>query len=753
MHTGRPLPFLLAITIAFFTPGAIGASTVSIPEQADSAGVSEAKSLQSLQQLIRSGQLARAQAILDDRFKNRLKDQLTNRTDDQINRPYQQTDVPWLLARAEVHGLSNDPIAQLAAYDAVLALDSTQPTARRERAFALLKLGAPLLAQQYAEGSPELFTPEELLDFRQYGVGRRIRWGSIEIRDGIGPGRFAATDVALAESRSLQSRLAGAGQTTLAVTQRADFDRLVALLDRVRMPEAIELYEDLQQRGIRLPAYALAAAAGAYLHQRHPEMARDLYLQALQLTREAGGYPNPDWQFALFDAYVEANDPVAARRLIDDLVRDTPPVINQGLKGVELDNEVYTQARVAAARQRLFSDELRQSQSMVDALVASAPFNLDSRLVQADLLAARDQPRLARQAYDAILVDDPANMHAAVGVVETALTLNDLQRAQDYLGVLAESYPESPAVHRAQRTLHAHLRPVLLLNARRGRSSSGQGIRGTSDYSVESSLYSSPVQGSYAATGWRAFAHTFHAAAKFDVDAFDRTRIGLGGEYRADQFNAALLLSQDQLTFSDPGVRVDVSWFPNDIWGISLAADSNSNAIPLEASEAGVEAREVRSAVRYARNESASFEAGLTFLRFSDGNHRTAVNTEWRQRWFSGPEWKLSTRLGAFASANSRLDVVYFNPDQDLSLEVALISEWTPWRRYERAFTHRLELGASHYWQQGFQARLGTAARYEHEWQIDHSRLVQYGIDYTRQAFDGEMDTSWSLFLNLIWRL
>ncbi len=692
---------------------------------------------EALQALIEAGHLAEAQSVLDGR----------------LVRPFRMPDLPWLLLQARVHGLCEDFLAQLIVYDAVLELEPMHRGARRERILTVLRLGAPVLAEQHAVATPELFTAEELLGFRQFAVGRRIRWGGVEIRDGIGPGRFAATDTALAQSELLDSQFAGLNRDGLAAAHRADFDRLIVLHDRVLMREAIALHGDLQRRGVQLPAYALAAVGGAYLHERQPEMARDLLLQALQLTEREGGHPDPEWQFSLFDAYVDANEPDAARRLIDDLVRDTPPVINPGLKGVEIDNAVYTLARVTAARQRLYADQPRQSQALVDLLVQTAPFNLDGRLVQADLLAARDQPRRARQVYTTILVDDPANMHAAVGVVETALAVNDLRSARAYNDVLTTGYPENPAVRRVQQVVGAYQRPLLVLESRRGRSATGAGVRGNSDFAVESSLYSAPVDAASDPAQWRVYAHTFHSAASFDSESTDRTRFGMGGEYLTDQFSAGVRVSQDDLTMADLGVRLSTSWFPGDSWTVSVDLDSNSNAAPLQAIVAGVEAREISSGIRYSLNESTGFQAGMTHLRFSDHNHRAMVDAQWRQRWISGPVWKLSSRLSAFASANSRVDVEYFNPDRDQGLGLALISEWTPWRRYERAFTHRLEADTSRYWQQGFQTRFGTALRYEHEWQINHYRFVQYGVDYVRQAFDGEIDKSWSLFLNLTWRL
>jgi biofilm PGA synthesis protein PgaA len=126
---------------------------------------------------------------------------------------------------------------------------------------------------------------------------------------------------------------------------------------------------------------------------------------------------------------------------------------------------------------------------------------------------------------------------------------------------------------------------------------------------------------------------------------------------------------------------------------------------------------------------------------------------DWTQRWVSEPVYKLDTRLGVFASHNTHTDAAYFNPRRDLSLDLNVINGWTLWRRYERSFTHRVEMGVGHYWQQGFGAKLSTGLRYEHEWNLDSFRTLSYGIAYNRQPFDGALDNRTSLFLNLTWHL
>jgi biofilm PGA synthesis protein PgaA len=680
--------------------------------------------------MIDQGRLDDAQALL-----NRM-----------LSRPYRPDSLPLLRARAVFSASKRDFVAEAAAYQDILDLAPDDRAAVRGRVFATLRMGAPQLAVRYAKLNVEAFSAVELLDLQQAAVGRSIKWGELEARAGSGPQRFQATDNALTESADLHAAHLGSDTSDSPSAQRAEFDRIVVLRNRARMREAIALYRDLSQRRVQVPAYALAAVADAYLYQQEPERARDLYLQALSLSKNDRDYPNREWQFQLFDAYVDANEFDAARKLIDQLEREIPPLINQGLPGIELENEFYAQARVNAARLRLYADQLSSSESMLNQLLASAPFNLDARLAQGDLLNAHDKPRAAQEQFNTILVDDPASIDAAIGIAETALTLHDPGTAKSYIDLLEKNYPESRAVQRLQHELAIYQRPILTLTSELGRSPTGGGNKGNSDWLIDATLYSAPIH-----DHWRVFAHSFNAAADFDDETATRKRIGLGGEYRASAWEASVELNQKQFALDEIGVSLRSAWLPNDQWRLSLEFDTKSNNIPLRASATGVDARALGFGVTYSKNESTKLNASLGQLRFSDGNHRTQTGADWTQRWVSGPVYKLDTRLGVFASHNTLTEAAYFNPQRDLSLDLSVTNEWTLWRRYERSFKHRIELGVGRYWQKDFGAKLSTGVRYEHEWSLDKFRTLSYGVGYNRQPFDGVMDKRRSLFLNLTW--
>jgi biofilm PGA synthesis protein PgaA len=684
----------------------------------------------------------RVQSMID---QGRLDDaqELLNRV---LTRPYRADKLSLVQVQAVLYRIKRDFVAEAATYQDILELTPSDRVALRGRVYATLRMSAPLLAVHYAKLSADAFSTAELHDLQQAAVGRHIKWGALEARAGIGPQRFQASDKALAESVDLHASHLLANTVDTPSGQRAEFDRIVGLRDRALMSEAITVYRDLEERRVEVPAYALAAVADAYLYQREPERARDLYLQALKLSKNDRDYPNREWQFQLFYAYVDANEFDAARKLIDQLAQEIPPLINQGLPGVELENEFHAQARVNAARLRLYADELSQSQSMLNQLSASAPFNLDARLAHGDLLHARDKPRAAQAQFNAIRVDDPASVDAAIGIAETALALHDPATAKAFVDLLEKSYPENRSVQRLRHELNAYQRPLLTLTSELGRSPTGGGNKGNSDWLIDATLYSAPIR-----DHWRVFAHSFNAAADFDDETATRKRIGVGGEYRAPAWEASVELNQKQFALDDIGVSLRSVWSPTDQWRLSLEFDSKSNNIPLRAGTAGVDAKALGLGVTYSVNESTKLNASLGQLRFSDTNRRTQTGADWTQRWVSGPIYKLDTRLGVFASRNTFTDATYFNPRRDFSLDLSVSNEWTLWRRYERSFKHRIELSLGRYWQQDFAAKISTGVRYEHEWALDKFRTLSYGAGYNRQPFDGALDKRRSLFLNLTW--
>lgn len=697
----------------------------------ETTGVASAyRSAERIQVLIDNGQLECAQKLLEQ----------------DLAHPYNTDSLPLLHARAYLYQHKRDFVSEVATYHDILQLAPNDRAALSGRVFAVLNMGAPHLSVTYAEQNPELFSSAELRSLQQASAGRSIKWGGIESNAGIGSKRFETTDKALAQNANVLAKHVRDGTIDSSSGHLTEFDRIVGLCNRVRMAEAIALYEELKERHIEIPPYALAAIADAYSYQRQPRQARDLYLEAMALSRNDREYPNREWQMNLFYAYIDANEFDAARELIDQLEKEIPPVLHKGLRGVEVDNGLYEQARVNVARARLYADKLNESQTLLDQTLLAAPFSLDARLAYADLLQSRDQPRSAQKRYTSLLVDDPTNLHAAVGIAETALTLADLDTAKTQLDTLIKNYPENLGAQRLQRQFHAYQQPVLTMSSDLGQSSTGGGNNGNQSWLIDEMLHSGTFN-----HNWRVFEHSFNAEAIFGNTAGTRHRIGIGSDYRSPTWQISGELNQDLDGLDNVGAILSMSWSPSDQWRLETGIESNSNDIPLKASAADITKQAINLGMSYSHQEFLSLSTNLGYSWFSDSNHRIEAGENWRERWWSGSTYRLDTRLGVFASSNTLDGAVYFNPRNDVSIDAQMINEWTLWRNYLYSFKNRLVLGVGQYWQQDYGAKAMDTVRYEHEWNFDPFRALSYGIAYERHPYDGVIDTRISVSLNLTW--
>lgn len=678
--------------------------------------------------LIEKGQLAPAQALLTQ----------------SLELAKGAARLPLLRALAALHQQRRDFVAAAATFHDILQLAPEDRDAVRGRVFAILRMGAPQLAARYAAQHAKSFTEAELLDLQQAQAGRSVNWGTLEARVGIGAKRFQATDRALAKSAEVRAQHVRAGALDTPSGRRTDFDRLVALRDRVKMEEVLALYKDLQRRRVSIPPYALVAVADAYLYQNQPKLARDLYLQALASSRDDRDYPNREWQRGLFNAYCDANDFTAARRLIDQLVKEVPPLLHRGLRGMERDNEIYEQVRSDAVHVRMYADALDAAQRMVKELLRDAPFSQAARLALADLLQQREQPRRAQEQYASVLIDDPANISAAAGIAETALALDEPGIASARIDALAAHYPENRDVQRIAQQLRAYQWPQLEEEFSFGRSTTTRSNRGQQDWLADVRVHS-PVFANH----FRIFAHSFNASAEFETDTFSRVRLGIGAEFRSRAWLLSAELSHGPMQI--PGGTLRAAWLPSDHFKVDLDVDSNSNDIPLPASGTGVTAAAVRLGGSYIRNESLSLSAHFASAWYSDTNLHLAADADWTERWRSGAIYKLDTRVSISASRNTLTKVIYFNPLRDLSAEAQVINEWTLWRRARNSLRQRLIVGGGLYAQERYGVDATVTARCEHEWHFHPLRTLNYGALYERHPYDGVINHRVAFFVNSNW--
>jgi biofilm PGA synthesis protein PgaA len=301
-------------------------------------------------------------------------------------------------------------------------------------------------------------------------------------------------------------------------------------------------------------------------------------------------------------------------------------------------------------------------------------------------------------------------------------------------------------VVRAARLWQVHNMRELIVDGTIGSSNGGSAPTGTRDYAVESWLYSSPLAYQY-----RAFAHLYDAQAKFDNGIGRRERAGVGLEYRSPLVTATGELSHG-LNESETGVSGSLALTPNDYWTFRGKLDSSENDIPLQARLFGINAWSAQGEVIWRAHESRNAGVLFAYQGFSDGNNRDITQAHWTERVIAGPVYKLEVTAGLYASRNSLAGAPYFNPSRDFSPTLEFDNEWLQWRRYTRAFRHRLAVTVGDYWQQGFGTRPVTNLRYEQEWTADDRLTFRYGVGRSLHPYDGVQTTHYYGYFHVDWR-
>jgi biofilm PGA synthesis protein PgaA len=105
-----------------------------------------------------------------------------------------------------------------------------------------------------------------------------------------------------------------------------------------------------------------------------------------------------------------------------------------------------------------------------------------------------------------------------------------------------------------------------------------------------------------------------------------------------------------------------------------------------------------------------------------------------------------------YASANSRNDTIYFNPERDFSATLTLDNLQRLYRHYDRSLSHRLALTIGNYWQKGYNDDYMAGFTYEQIWEAAERFTLGYGFSRFRRVYDGDPEYQNYWFAHLGWR-
>ena len=644
-----------------------------------------------------------------------------------------------LEAFAEVATARREYFDALEAWQAILAADPAHRRALRGKVFLLKVMGASALAIELAERHPGLIDAKEREALAADTTASRIRWGAIDAGSVRGAERFAMLDRALAESEAAAARAMDPAAPLTAIEPQLVLDRLYALSERFHMREAVALHDALQARKDLIPAYATAAAAAAHLYLEHPERASALYREAL-----ATDPTSLRTRLGLYYALAESEQHAEALALIEQVAASTPAYTDAWSTATIRENPDYARVMNDRGIAPLLANRPAEAERRLRELAGRAPFNMDIRTSFASSLRARGWPRGAEEELRWVLAAEPAHSGALGERAGALREMRDYESAATALSLAQATAPEDKRVMRAVRLAEVHEMRELVVNGVSGGSSGGPS--GTRDYALEAWLYSSPL-----AYRYRAFAHFYDAHARFANGTGRRERAGVGLEYRSPLVVAAGELSHG-IDGSRTGASASVAITPNDFWTLRGKLDTSANEIPLQAFLAGVNARRALAEATWRESESRAASLSFDHFGFSDGNRRDVAQARWTERVIAGPVYKLEVTAGLYASRNTLANAAYFNPVRDFSPSLEFANEWLQWRRYTRAFRHRVVVSVGSYKQQGFGSGPVAGARYEQEWNADDRLAVRYGVGRTVHPYDGVQTARNYGYLSLNWK-
>ncbi len=587
------------------------------------------------------------------------------------------------------------------------------------------------LAVQYSQAVDNI----EFTKINNDSAAKHIAWGHYSAT--VPAERFQDTDIALVKldeaCRCDWNKL----DLSVASNKNLMFDRMLALRDRYHMQEVIAHYQQLLNAKVDPPAYVLNAVGDAYLYKRMPEDALKVY--DASLLKAPGSV---ETKSSKFYTLVDLEQFDAATTLIDSMSKNLS-AYRQRPKNITIRPDDYKlEVDSKTFYIRAYGDNLATAEQHFQALNNIGPMNNDVRMALGEIWRWRGWPKRAEQRFSEINYDYPNLLQPKINLANTHLDLHEWKVAESEIKPLVKDYSENASVQALDRRLLLHNERQLTIDSY-GTKSSGTTF-GSSAQGLNAVLYSSPINYNY-----RAFVSTQYNHAIFPEGSGNVTYPGIGLEYTNKDWRLTGEVSQASLPNMGVTTAVTADYRVSDQLLFVTSLASNTNQMPLRGLKAGINGDLISANATYRWSDLTRASVGIGYMNIMDGNQRETFNLVIDRRLITKPHYKLTTHLRVDASRNTGNNVTYFNPERDLETSVVLDNEWTQWRRYDRSFGHRIQVGIGEYWQKNFGSNSTWVVSYEQQLKWNDRFEISYGISRNRHAYDGTNELSTQLFTRL----
>ena len=655
-------------------------------------------------------------------------------------------------------------------------------------------------------------TPVQRLQKQADEMALQVRMSHTESRQEVD--RFVVPDELIARYHSL---LAQCERTPEAegVARQMRIDRMGTYEARGMHQQVVSEYEQLQKDG-RIPTYAEAWAASAYLALRQPKRANELYEHVVAQESPKDDHWTGDNQSHI-RSLLESDRPGDARQAMDALLPTIPkvhwainyprPLVNDGWLSTQLLDVDVMQAN---------GDE-RKAFNKAQHLCLLAPAQTSPCLEYGAQLEGNGRPRDAERQYLIVQSGMPRNQSVELSQLTNALNLREWHRADVLSEGVQQRFTDQEGSRQALRQNDIAHMAEFQLSAGRGHShshnkgsadsdSSANPVRGNNDHQIEATLYS-PRFGDH----WRVYTGADYSSGDFGTNgegrrATDRNRWQrLGAEYTDRNTVATLETSRQHYRAAErtpgdrevlkhqTGARLSVDRDINDSWHYGAAYSYRSTDTPLRAQVQGIWANRGEVHASWTPSGRTSVQVSLSPWHFSDGNWRWQSSLSGSQRLWTWPHARLDGLLAISASRNSITHQAqedskassvddsdetdnavssiqlpsgadYYSPKRDLSVLPGLRLTHALYRRYDQQWEHYLELGAGRYYEdyrwcnsrKQCHTRHGDTplwmARYGHDVQLSDVLSLGASAQVTRQSYDGVSERDVQLMLDMNYR-
>ncbi|VEI40291.1 Poly-beta-1,6-N-acetyl-D-glucosamine export protein precursor [Citrobacter youngae] len=310
-----------------------------------------------------------------------------------------------------------------------------------------------------------------------------------------------------------------------------------ALLVRKRTADVIQEYESLSADG-EVPNYAKRWVASAWLSERQPEKTEAMLASIYYPNGPIPVTPlSPEDQQDLFYAHIDNENFDAAKKQVDDLIKESPYLRRIYGSPTPQPNDNWLLGQTLLTQYHLAANELPEAEKLSEHLARTGSGNQGLRITYASVLEARGLPHAAEKELKLAEVIEPSNLELERQQAYVALDLQEWKQADELTDDVIARSPDDEATLRLARIRDVHKMSEVRISGTQGISSDSP-VSGKNDFNINTAIYSPPIN-----DNWRLFTGFNFATGEFEEGKGISRDLAAGAEWTSRDYWAEMELS------------------------------------------------------------------------------------------------------------------------------------------------------------------------------------------------------------------